>query len=302
MRDGAIGSSAVSDPSSGPRMSLRAQTEDLLDLPLFDGVELSVAELLVEAFAACQYRAGTLLIESGDCVSKLQIIHRGIVELCRVDQEGHQFGVLLLSAKDVLLPAAAIFEERSLICARTLTTTRMLEIEADLVRSAMKRSAALTFNMMKVTSGQWRMAVRNILELTGRTAAERVGAFLLRLADLQDGAASPVLPIPKRSLASRLGIYAGNPVPQPADRCRPRPAPPRPRDRRSRPGTDQGILRPRSLPGPQRAPAQRLRDLSSDLVLTDAGGPPVARCRFAAGTAGRQLASWRAWGRHAVLQ
>jgi len=206
MRDGAIGSSAVSDPSSGPRMSLRAQTEDLLDLPLFDGVESSVAETLIEAFAACQYRAGTLLIESGDCVSKLQIIHRGIVELCRVDQEGHQFGVLLLSAKDVLLPAAAIFEERSLICARTLTTTRMLEIEADLVRSAMKRSAALTFNMMKVTSGQWRMAVRNILELTGRTAAERVGAFLLRLADLQDGAASPVLPIPKRSLASRLGI------------------------------------------------------------------------------------------------
>jgi CRP/FNR family transcriptional regulator, transcriptional activator FtrB len=199
-------SPAASNRPAGERIALRGQIEDLLDLPLFDGVESRVAESLVAAFAACQYRAGTLLIESGDRLRKLQIIHRGIVELCRVDRDGHEFGVLLLSAKDVVLPVAAILEEPSLICARTLTTTRMLEIDADLVRSAMKTSAALTFNMMKVTSGQWRMAVRNILELTGRTAPERVGAFLLRLADLQEGAASPVLPIPKRSLASRLGI------------------------------------------------------------------------------------------------
>jgi CRP/FNR family transcriptional activator FtrB len=61
---------------------------------------------------------------------------------------------------------------------------------------------------MKAMSGQWRMAVRNILDLNCRTAAQRVGAFLLRIADLQSDTSAPVLPIAKRHLAVRLGITA----------------------------------------------------------------------------------------------
>jgi CRP-like cAMP-binding protein len=48
--------------------------------------------------------------------------------------------------------------------------------------------------------------VRNTLDLSARSAAQRVGAFLLRLADLQSNGSPPILPIAKRHLAARLGI------------------------------------------------------------------------------------------------
>lgn len=180
--------------------------DDPPDLALFNGVEPHVVETLITAFEHRTYGAGTMLVESGEHVQKLQIMTSGIVELCRLDFDGHEFGVLLLSAQDVILPAAAIFEERALVCVRTVSSTRMLELDGATMREAMKVSASLTLNLMKVTSGQWRMAVRSILELTGRSAAERLAAFLLRVADLQHGSATPKLPIPKRNLAARLGI------------------------------------------------------------------------------------------------
>jgi CRP-like cAMP-binding protein len=52
------------------------------------------------------------------------------------------------------------------------------------------------------------MAVRNILDLNCRTAAQRVASFLLRLVDLQPDTGAPILPIAKRHLAARLGMTA----------------------------------------------------------------------------------------------
>jgi CRP/FNR family transcriptional regulator, transcriptional activator FtrB len=66
----------------------------------------------------------------------------------------------------------------------------------------------LTDNILKVISGQWRMAVRNILDLNCRSAAQRLASFLLRLADLQPESTSSILPISKRHLAARLGMSA----------------------------------------------------------------------------------------------
>ncbi|WP_162789171.1 MULTISPECIES: helix-turn-helix domain-containing protein [Sphingomonas] len=187
-------------------VELPLKIADLLELPLFDQVAPDIAEPLAKSFEHRSYHAGTMLVESGKHVQKLQVVVSGMVELCRLDAVGHEYGVLLLSALDVILPAAAILEERSLISVRAVTSTQTLELDGPLLRRAMQKSTALTFNLMKVTCGQWRMAVRSILDLTGRSAAERLAAFLLRIADLQHGDAAPELPIPKRSLATRLGI------------------------------------------------------------------------------------------------
>jgi CRP-like cAMP-binding protein len=72
----------------------------------------------------------------------------------------------------------------------------------------MAGSPVLAGNLMKAMSGQWRMAVRNILDLNCRTAGQRVAAFLLRLVDLQQDFETPILPIAKRHLAARLGMTA----------------------------------------------------------------------------------------------
>lgn len=205
----ADGSDVPGDPpttSPAPALPVAVQPVELAGLPLFEGVEPVVVETLAPTFAAVHYRNGSSLLQAGDRPSKLQIIERGIVELCRTDSHGHEFGVLLLSEKDLLMPAAALFEEPSLVCARALTTVRILEIESELIQVAVAHSPHLAVNLMKAVSGQWRMAVRGILDLTSRDAAQRLASFLLRLADLQRGESSAALPISKRNLAKRLAM------------------------------------------------------------------------------------------------
>ena len=184
---------------------LSIEASEIALLPLFDGVETAIVNHLAGSFIAQQYRSGSILLEQGEMVSCYCIITRGIVELVRTTGE-HQFGVLLLSTKDLMMPSAATFDEPTLVTVRALTTTRTLEIDAPTFRAALEESPRLSMNLMKAMSGQWRMLVRNILDLNSRTAAQRLGCFLLRLADLQDDGVSPFLPIPKRHLASRLGI------------------------------------------------------------------------------------------------
>ena len=190
----------------------------------------------------------------------LRIVLRGIVDLTHLSGKS-ECGVLLLSSKDLLLPATTMFHEPALVSARALTNTKVLMLDGTRVEAVLARSTVLAANLMRAMSGQWRMAVRNSLDLNCRSAAQRVGAFLLRLADLQSDTAAPVLPIAKRHLAVRLGMSA-----ETLSRMLQTVAAHGlvlawPDDRHSRPGRNRGVLRPRSLPGQGRTAARRLRDV-----------------------------------------
>lgn len=195
------------DARGAEATAIHPMREELAQLPIFSGVEDDlVAELLRQSWAL-QYRAGALIVRQGNRTPALHVVLRGIVDLTRLAGRS-ECGVLLLSSKDLLLPATTLFHEPALVSARALTNTRMLMLDGSSVERALAASTAFATNLMKPMSGQWRMAVRNILDLNCRNAAQRVGAFLLRLADLQKDTPSPVLPIAKRHLAVRLGITA----------------------------------------------------------------------------------------------
>ena len=202
-----LGEAVVEEAAADQPARLRLAPRDCDALPIFKGIDESLARTLLEASSARQYRAGSTIVRQGDTVDGLFIVNSGLVDLTRIDGQ-HECGVLLLSARDLLLPAASLFDEYSLVTARALTTTRMIVIDTEAAASALARSPRFAANLMKAMSGQWRMAVRNILDLNCRTAAQRLGAFLLRLVDLQDGSPAAVLPIAKRHLASRLGMSA----------------------------------------------------------------------------------------------
>ncbi|HEV2594815.1 MAG TPA: helix-turn-helix domain-containing protein [Sphingomicrobium sp.] len=174
-------------------------------LPIFDGVDRQLIERLLERCSARQYRAGALIVRHGELVPALHVVLRGIVDLTHISGKS-ECGVLLLSSKDLLLPATTVFQEPALVSARALTNSKILMLDGSDVQAALDHSTAFAANLMKPMSGQWRMAVRNILDLNCRSAAQRVGAFLLRLADLQSPSSAPLLPIAKRHLAVRLGI------------------------------------------------------------------------------------------------
>jgi CRP/FNR family transcriptional activator FtrB len=201
------------EPLPSARPVFRAPAEpktvhpgDLLRLPLFEGVEPGLVKTLAEQSSRRHFAPRSILMRQGDAVDRLQMLVRGFVELTTCG-ETQSSGVLLLSARDLIMPAAAVFGEPTLVTVRALTTVNILEIGAPAIRSAIEHSPQFALNMMKAMSGQWRMAVRNIIDLNSRTAAERFAAFLLRIADAQQGEGTfPTLPMSKRCLASRLGI------------------------------------------------------------------------------------------------
>ena len=196
-------------PSSSAKQAHASQShaDELGDLPIFNGLSDNLLDDLLRNASALHFRPGELILRQGEFTSRLHVILRGIVDLTHVSSKS-ECGVLLLSGKDLLLPATTLFSEPALVSARALTNVKTLALDGITVEAALARSTVLTNNLMKAMSGQWRMAVRNILDLNCRSAAQRVGAFLLRIADLQPDTTAPVLPIAKRHLAVRLGITA----------------------------------------------------------------------------------------------
>lgn len=194
-------------PSSGSTSySIHHLADGWRSLPIFDGVEEQVTEALIRQSEARQYRAGSVIVHGGQALDGLLIVQRGIIELAHVEGK-HERGVLLLSSKDLLFPST-LFHEPALVSARALTTAKLVVVDLAAVENELRHSAVLAKNLLKAMSGQWRMAVRNILDLNCRSAAQRLCAFLVHLADLQADADQAVLPIPKRHLATRLGMTA----------------------------------------------------------------------------------------------
>lgn len=151
-----------------------------------------------------RFTAGELICSSGDRLDKLHILDRGIVELCLL-RETTDCSVLLLSAGDVLFPAAALFDEPCLTSARTVTPVQTIALEIEAVRAEARCNPGMAMDLSTVVGGQWRMAVRHILDIRCRSVPQRLAGFLLRLVDestLQDKAE---LPFSKGALAARLG-------------------------------------------------------------------------------------------------
>lgn len=207
MRDEGTGANPAINVESIVAGPIRYEADGFRWLPIFDGLEENLVRDLIQNASIHQYRAGATVVRQGEPLDGLYILIRGILDLTHVDGE-RDCGVLLLSAKDLLMPSVTLFNEPALVTARALTTSRMMVIEGNAVELTLSQSTAFAANLMKAMSGQWRMAVRNILDLNCRSAAQRLGAFLLRIADLQPDSETAVLPIPKRHLAVRLGMTA----------------------------------------------------------------------------------------------
>ena len=135
----------------------------------------------------------------------MHIVLSGIVDLS-CTYKGHEYTALIMSAGDISMPAAALFQEPFLISARALTATRLLTVDADAFRSEARRSPELALSIARIIAGQWRLALKIILDLKCRSPSQRLASFLLRLYDAAVPGTVAEVPFSKRQLASRVGM------------------------------------------------------------------------------------------------
>jgi CRP-like cAMP-binding protein len=160
---------------------------------------------LLEHAARNRVREGELIHDEGERPSDLHLLLRGGVELTKLN-EHDGCGLMLLTAGDLFSLAAVMADESYLTSARALGAATIVALPAAQVRKTARECPELGTRIITLLAGQWRMAVRHILDLKCRTAPQRLAALLIRLVDMQQTGRIALLPVPKRRLAARLGM------------------------------------------------------------------------------------------------
>ena len=176
-----------------------------IDVPFLSGVPSLVRQRLADASHVERFAPRAELLAGGDMPAHLHVVLNGIVDLS-CTYKGHECTAMMMAAGDVFMPAAALYDEPYLISARALTASRLLIIDAEVVRREAQASTELALALARIMAGQWRVALKIILDLKCRSPSQRLAAFLLRLHDDTQGAGQAEIPFSKRQLAARIGM------------------------------------------------------------------------------------------------
>lgn len=175
------------------------------DLPLLGSLPSASRERLLAASRVERFAPRAKLFGDGEMPTHLHIVLSGIVDLSCSYKSG-ECTALMMAGGDVFMPAAALYSEPYVTSARTLTASRILLVDAEVVRAETRTCTELALGLAKVMAGQWRVALRIILDLKCRAPSQRLAAFLLRLHDDTGAGAPAEIPFSKRQLASRIGM------------------------------------------------------------------------------------------------
>ena len=182
-----------------------AELKHAVNLPVFTALSDADLARLFRSATVQRYPVGTILFRENESPTFLHVLLNGIVELVkRADRR--DCGLMLLGSGDVFMPAAALFDLHYLNSARTLTVAKVLLLRSEIVREEFARCQDFASNMGRVLAGQFRMAVRHIVDLQCRSATERLADFLLRIVDENGHSAVTPLPVSKQQLARRVGM------------------------------------------------------------------------------------------------
>lgn len=190
---------AQSDTLPGSARTALAMT------PWLSAVPAATLDALAEEAVLRHYPTGSIVFEQAETASFAEFVITGTVELLGV-RDGNETLVELIPAVDILLPAAVLNRERYLLRARVRQAAHLLMIRAETFRQAVATDHALCLALLACQAAQFRRQIKQIKNVTLRSAEERVGCYLMQLLRASGTPTSARLPVEKRMIASRLGM------------------------------------------------------------------------------------------------
>lgn len=186
-------------------IGVQPPNREFAEIPLFSRLPRASRERLRDGGRVERFPAGATIFSEGETPKYFHALLRGMVDLS-CTYRGRHCTVLLLTAGDSFMPAAALFDEPYLLSARTLSPSRVLMIDSDVVRRESKETPEFGLAISRLLGGQFRLSLRIILDLKCRSPSERLAAFLLRLHDMRAPGSVAQIPFTKRQLAARIGM------------------------------------------------------------------------------------------------
>ncbi|UEM05786.1 cyclic nucleotide-binding domain-containing protein [Skermanella rosea] len=182
--------------------------------PVFNSLPASDLVVLLQGVIVQDLPADAVLFSQGESPDFLHVLIDGRVGLIGEGADGKQVVVEFMEPGESFILAAALTNAPYLMTARTLHRSRVMLIPAKQLRERVSTDAALASKMLASLARHYRMLVRQIKDLKLRSATERLGCYLLALAEQRpagpDASVTLMLPVEKALLATRLGTTPEN--------------------------------------------------------------------------------------------
>src|SRR5581483_7266038 len=181
-----------------PRKLLRA-------IPWFKGLSNEALTYLSRHIRVQRFPAGTVLFVQGEIPDFCYIALEGSIELFVTDEESSTESLVEISnAPNAYTMAAVLLGAPYIVSGRTITVTTTLLLDASAFRKAIRKNPKLAINLLGLISWQFRNMVRQVVSLKSKSTSERLGCYLLMLAQTSPGKIK--LPLDRKRLASQLGM------------------------------------------------------------------------------------------------
>jgi CRP/FNR family transcriptional activator FtrB len=175
------------------------------DTPWLGGVPAATLDRLADLAVLHRVPSGSTLFEQAEVPSFAQLLVSGSVALLGVSGTAETL-IELVRPIDLLLPAAVLNRQPFLARARVLEEAHLVLIQAEVFRDAIATDHALCLAVLGCQAAQFRRQIKLAKNLKLRSAEERVGCYLLRLAQEAAPDAPIRLPMEKRLIAWQLGM------------------------------------------------------------------------------------------------
>ena len=185
-------------------------TNLLRALPLFAEADAGTLRRIAAIAIKRHLPAQAVLFRRGDTPDGVYVLLSGKLALdVGAGGEADSAVIEVVRPMSLLGLPPVLLRRPSLMTARALEASEVLRIAAAPFRDLLEADARLGLVMLASLAREYRSVVHQLAEMKQRTAAQRLGCYLLALVHEQGGGgarAVVVLPCDKRTLASRLGM------------------------------------------------------------------------------------------------
>lgn len=175
--------------------------------PLFCDISVKTLRAISQKAVTASYEPGEIVFSAGDTANFLHVLIEGSVKLMAKQFDGRESIIELLQPVDSFVMAAVLTSKPYLLSAEAITPIKVLLIPSDLLRRLVTSDSHLALMMIASLGNQYRQMVRHIKDLRLRTAAQRLGIYILHLVEKEGGNSTTLtLPYVKKLIAGRLNI------------------------------------------------------------------------------------------------
>ncbi len=175
-------------------------------LLIFEKLPDATFEGLMEGASLQRYPPHTLLFSQGAVPDCLYVVIEGLLELFTVTPDGLDTIIEVIDTPNAYTLAPGLTSSPYLVSGRVLRPGRILILRAEVLRRWAVVDIQLATNLMGLLASQFRMMVRQVMSLKLKSAAERLGCYIVALGEELDTGPDVALPYDKRRLAARLGM------------------------------------------------------------------------------------------------